>query len=335
MLRRLLTSRALAISISSLLIFNADAMAQAAGCTCCPGSVPTDPVISYPLGDQNSDGIAELIAAAPFAHGLTGDVAILSGVTGNPIRIFHSRPSDIAFGISVLPLEDATGDGLEDVAIGLLRPFGPNDVRGMILVASVQTGRFHWIVANDAAPGAQAQLSVRQITDVNGSGVVDFEDVLLVAEVIFDPPTDPLPTADVNLDGVIDELDLVEIVEEVGIVQVPDSVLDLMSSLSVDPPLYMDQNFSGTIGTPIDELGLIGCLWCVLKCGKALADAADCVDGANEWLNNCLEDACGDIWAEIECWEGRITNIQTCLADIAAAAPQCARCITKCGPSAG
>lgn len=73
-------------------------------------------------GDINSDGFSDILVGAPAAsaNGLNhcGAVALISGLTGDTIKLWHGDRVGAYFGSSVAGVDDVDRNGFRDVAIG-------------------------------------------------------------------------------------------------------------------------------------------------------------------------------------------------------------------------
>ncbi|MEM6675690.1 MAG: integrin alpha [Planctomycetota bacterium] len=141
----------------------------------------TDGALGYVvrgIEDVDGDGRGDVVVSAPGAAASTGEpgagrVLILSGASGAVVRSFDGAAPDESFGRALAVLDDADGDGLQDVLVG--SPFASNGAlsTGRVDVLSSATG-----VAIRSFAGVEAGESVGQHVgeagDLDGDGAMDF-----------------------------------------------------------------------------------------------------------------------------------------------------------------
>lgn len=117
------------------------------------------------LGDADGDGVPDFGGAAPeFALG-AGRVLVCSGTNGAVLASWIGEPLS-QFGAALAGLQDVTGDGLADLAIGSPEASGIHPY-GMVHVYSATTGLHHQY---SGAVGAHFGIALAAIGDVNGDG---------------------------------------------------------------------------------------------------------------------------------------------------------------------
>jgi hypothetical protein len=126
------------------------------------------------LGDVDEDGVGEIAAGAPEPlQGAAGHVVVFSGADGSMVWTAPGAAPDDAFGWSIAPLGDVTGDGKPDLAAG-----GPGDalfgaIAGYARVVSGASGTTIHQVVGDLVDDAFGQ-AVASAGDVDGDLVNDF-----------------------------------------------------------------------------------------------------------------------------------------------------------------
>lgn len=140
-------------------------------------------------GDVNGDGVDDLAVGAP---GLSpspvplpcldppcppdpsyGRAFVFSGKTGALLHMFVPADEFTGFGISVASLGDANGDGVPDLAVGMV-PFGFASAFGRVYAFSGANSTLLWEV--DESGGKQLAsfgLRLASISDLNGDGYRD------------------------------------------------------------------------------------------------------------------------------------------------------------------
>jgi hypothetical protein len=158
------------------------------------------------IGDINGDGIDDLAVGAPGPvpapiplpcvvppcpppDPQLGRVFIFSGATGAMLRKIVPTDEFIGFGVEVAPLGDVSGDGIPDVAVGMMA-FGHPSAFGKVYAFSGATGAMLW--AREEPGGRQLGsmgMRLQRIADINNDGRAD----LLAGAPLHD--VDPDPTA--------------------------------------------------------------------------------------------------------------------------------------------
>jgi FG-GAP repeat protein len=120
------------------------------------------------VGDLDGDGVADLVAGAPFAASGAGRALVTSGATGSLLFTITGDAGD-AIGWSVSGAGDVNGDGIPDVIAG-----GPGTATtpGRAIVASGADGSTLFALAGEA-PGDGFGWSVASAGDADGDGLAD------------------------------------------------------------------------------------------------------------------------------------------------------------------
>jgi hypothetical protein len=129
------------------------------------------------VGDQNGDGVRDLIVGSPNASSgaaYGGAVTVLSGVDGALIRRIAGTVANEEMGRALSRLGDFDGDGVEDFLVGVPGAAGVAGVRGgAIRVLSGATGAVLQSILG-RTNGYNIGASCDAVGDVDGDGVVDF-----------------------------------------------------------------------------------------------------------------------------------------------------------------
>jgi hypothetical protein len=138
---------------------------------------------SVALMDLNGDGIADLVAGAPYttANGLkdAGSVTVClsdSGVAMSKIVVINGTHEEDLFGWTVANIGDVNGDGREDLAVGapLSDPPGAVDAGNIsIFYSGPGFDGTPDATINSANPGEELGFSLGTAGDVNGDNIDD------------------------------------------------------------------------------------------------------------------------------------------------------------------
>lgn len=289
------------------------------------------------IGDVDGDAVSDYAVSDPF-NGAAGNVTIYSGATNSALLVFTAPPGELNFGMSIVPSCDMDRDGVPDIGIAAILPEPAGDEKGIIHVySSVTAKELAYIKELDAAnisPG-----DVKVLGDLDGNKQVDDTDLLLWLASMADggTVTDPLQL-DLNKDGTIDAQDVLELFDRLGYVSDQQCELAFVDWLNTGGLIVEDPTWPGT-WLPGEyqpaQMGFVGCAWCMIKCGKHLKKAADC----GEQYRNHIRTVCdpladqGLYFEYSQCLDdARLNFLPNCLNDIANAAGNCGKCVTKCGP---
>ena len=129
------------------------------------------------LDDQTGDGVPEFAAGAPGADNgavnETGAVFVFNGVTGALVRTFTGQMSFDAYGTSISPIGDLSGDGLMELVIGASGADVPGaSGAGLIQVVNPVNGLVVRTILGAAINGALGT-SCAGLLDVDGDAVPD------------------------------------------------------------------------------------------------------------------------------------------------------------------
>lgn len=118
-----------------------------------------------PMADVNADGVGDILVGAPRAGANAGACSILDGATGAALRVHSGGPGD-RLGAAAIRLDDWTGDGTSEYAIG--SPGADSD-HGALAVFDGATGSIL-----DAVGGARwgsLGSGIALLPDLNGDGL--------------------------------------------------------------------------------------------------------------------------------------------------------------------
>jgi hypothetical protein len=289
------------------------------------------------VGDIDGDGVADYAVADPYNQA-PARVTIYSGAGHMMLREFTAPPGEISFGLAIFPTCDMDQDGIGDNGIGAILPDPVGDEKGIVHVYSTVSGKeIAYIKELDAANINPEDVKV--LGDLNQDKRIDEIDLLMWIASINnpDPLTDPMQL-DLNKDGRVDGLDVLDLFERLGFVGSQQCELSIVNWLNTGGLIVGDPEWPGWL-IPHEfqptQMGIIGCAWCAWTCGKHLTDAAECGDKYRERRRTVcdpLADA-GDYFRYSQCLDDlRLNFLPQCLKDIADAAGECGKCVTKCGP---
>lgn len=138
------------------------------------------------IGDWNQDGVDEVLIGAPMAHDTTVSPArlnvgmfevhdLVAAASGSPSRLarIYGKVANGQFGTASIGLDDLTGDGVPDFAVGA--PFvsnGGTNGQGQVLLYTGGTATHWFTVAVPTSPGNLLGSSFSAF-DQNGDGVRD------------------------------------------------------------------------------------------------------------------------------------------------------------------
>lgn len=123
------------------------------------------------LGDVDGDGRGDYAIGAPGASGGWGAVFARSGQAGLLLRTYQSNATGGHVGTALAGVEDRSGDGRRELAIGAPESaLGGTDAGGVI-VLDVVTGGFPQFVLGTA--GERVGASLAEIGDWDGDGLAD------------------------------------------------------------------------------------------------------------------------------------------------------------------
>jgi hypothetical protein len=126
-------------------------------------------------GDVNADGRADLLVGAPCHDGAAGADAgrayVISGRTGERLRVYDGAEAGDGFGWGAAGLGDVTGDRRADHIVGA-KDAGPGD-RGLAYVYDGRRGRLDRVLSGDARSMEFGWFFVATAGDVNRDGRED------------------------------------------------------------------------------------------------------------------------------------------------------------------
>lgn len=128
------------------------------------------------LGDQDGDGIGEIVVGIPgqqlFLGERNGAVQVFSGATGISSVLAVGANSDSAFGATVAATRDMNGDGLEDLWIGAPSSVFDGERRGVARLFSVGELTYLTVIGGQGIGGRFSE-SLAVLPDVDGDGFDD------------------------------------------------------------------------------------------------------------------------------------------------------------------
>lgn len=290
------------------------------------------------IGDINNDGTGDVGIALWDSN---GHFVLMEARSGTDQALIHALIPPITetmFGAAILPAGDFNADGVSDFAVASVLFSGTNDDgAGIVRVYSGVTGLE--IAYIKEFPGAAiAPEHFKLLGDQDSNKIIDMNDVLLLLANIASGTTGELYDLDVNKDGVVDMIDVVELMDRLDIVSSPAAEANLVMLIQTGDWMIDDPAWPG-IDTPAEfqpvQMGLVGCAWCAIKCAASWKKAAENCVGVRD-----------RIWAECaalhpntcslefhECLETRERPaLENCVDQAAGVTAKCAKCIKKCMP---
>lgn len=165
------------------------------------------------VGDADTDGLPDVAVSAPMAPSGAGfgRVYVFSSATG--AVIFDLAPIQSGqFGLRIHSAGDLTGDGIDDIGVWshLIDPAGaPLDV--------------YWVFSGRTGEQVRPTVGIAELgeikrADVDGSLLVDAEDVVEVASALGNEPSGAAQAMDVDRDGSIVVQDVLTVIGNIGAV---------------------------------------------------------------------------------------------------------------------
>lgn len=229
------------------------------------------------IGDVTGDGVRDVAVAAPGADWEStapGRVDVFDAVTGD--LLYELRGANyLALGWRMAPTRDWNADGVRDIAVWSLVLWSGTLVDGWSLFSGAD-GTFlgwglmperWWERIVDWPPAGVSKPRPR--ADVDANGRVTFSDLGTLQSVLH-TPIEPGDAGDVALDGVLNELDLVEVVLRIGTEEPAwlDRVASAMASqsstgsllghLTAGVPPWSSSGAFGTKKTPHGQMHMDG-----------------------------------------------------------------------------
>jgi hypothetical protein len=92
-----------------------------------------------PIGDVDADGCDDFVVTDDNTFWTWGWVRVHSGFDGTVLREWHATAGQEHFGYTVVASADFDGDGIGDVAVGIVNPYNPS-TPGIVRIFSSCTG---------------------------------------------------------------------------------------------------------------------------------------------------------------------------------------------------
>jgi hypothetical protein len=259
----------------------------------------------------------------------------VDGATGGTLCQLSAPPGEGLFGLSVVPVCDLDGDGRGEIAVAsLVDPTSETPTGIMHIYSAASCKEVSYI--KGISQSVVTVPDVKVVGDLSGDKLVDEDDLLMMLAGLTGEQVAADPYAlDVDKNAVVDLNDAVELLNLQGTTTSSACEQTIVAMVNAAEALLDDPGYTGNqtqVGEPI-QAGIIGCVICAFKCGKWLKKAADCADSYRTQMNACWDNNVGDCFAIYECLDNlRLNFLPTCLANVASAAGNCGKCITKCGP---
>ncbi len=255
------------------------------------------PYRSFQLADITGDGTEELLVADYFQ--VPHYVVIADGASGDILYSLESvSPDDYWFASNAAPIGDADLDGVPDFILVSHDQF-LNTTDILILSGADGHGlaRIEVVLENDDSITITPSL----FTDLDKSGQSDANDIYTV--IASSISAQPMPTADLNMDGVVDEHDVSLAINIAG--PITTSTINLIAAA-----------VGGTVSGPdivllpdgTDPSYIIGwlkkiynCAFCWWDCADAWIDAANCDTLLRQAKCDCYSDNVLDDFAISDC----------------------------------
>ncbi len=301
------------------------------------GTDLTPRLFASAIGDLDGDGTSD-IANTVFnnAGDFTG-VYVVGSASGSTLITFWPPVDELFFGVGVSPAGDFDGDGVPDIAIASVMDGPGDEAQGIVHVYSTVTGEEVAFI-KDLSDSLVTLPDVKAVGDLDGNGVVDTTDLLLLLDSIATgtPQTDPY-ALDLNQDGIIDFADAILLMVKLGSTSSPTAAQTLATLINAGELTLNDPGFLG-IEIPASyqpvQFGLFGCIGCSIKCAYYIKKASNCIGLRRQIAEDCavlFPNVCSLEYTE--CIEnGERTLIAACIDEVARTAGTCGKCVYKCVP---
>ncbi len=285
---------------------------------------PTELEVFFEVGDVNGDGVTDVVVAEPFTVTGAGPVVAVSGLDGRPLQVFGTPAGVKYFGMGVGQVADLDNDGGAELAVASLSYDLPSAPVVLLHIYSVASGQPIGVVEiRDET--ALTPADIRLLGDLDEDRTVGPTDASILLDYLTGQGTiGDRALADVDQDGLVELGDAVRLLSRTGMSL--DDCRRALVAAQLNEMMLADPWDQGT-----QQLGLLGCALCWIRCWAAMSQAADCAAYCQAQF-----DACRDAptqWDECECMINvRTTCMPTCLAQVANAAGSCGSCVWKCAP---